>query len=108
MIGRGTTLKYWSNDMKSGVSRFDCCYYCETKYLKDNMIGLNSSRVYGVSVKSSIFNYEKMQYHACVRCFNHLVLETGHDKLEQYKRYLNIKKIGEKNDKNMENGNKHR
>ena len=44
--------------------------------------------------------------YACIRCFNHIILETSTNKIHGYKKEL--KKNGEKNDENMEDGNKHR
>lgn len=85
---------------------FDCCYYCNRKYLLTNMIGLNSVVAYKVNGdKAGAYNKNNMFKYACIRCFNHIVLKTSTDKTNKYYDELIKKKIGEKNDKNMEDGN---
>ena len=107
MIGLGIVLNYWSKDMIFGES--DCWVYCKKKYLLTNMIGLNSVIAYKVDgIKSGSYDKHNMFKYACIRCFNHIVLESSTDKIDGYKQGLKLKKIGEKNDKDMEDGNKHR
>ncbi|BAQ91907.1 hypothetical protein [uncultured Mediterranean phage uvMED] len=107
MIGRGIVLNYWSKDMIFGES--DCCVYCKRQYLLTNMIGLNSVIAYKVDgVKAGSYDKHNMFKYACIRCFNHIVLESSTDKIDGYKQGLKLKKIGEKYDENMEDGNKHR
>ena len=107
MIGRGTVLNYWSKDMKFGES--NCCVYCNKQYLLTNMIGLNSVVAYEVDgIKAGSYDKHNMFKYACIRCFNHIVLESSTDKIDGYKQGLKLKKIGEKYDENMEDGNKHR
>ena len=87
----------------------DCCVYCKRQYLLTNMIGLNSVIAYKVDgVKAGSYDKHNMFKYACIRCFNHIVLESSTDKIDGYKQGLKLKKIGEKYDKNMEDGNKHR
>ena len=107
MIGLGIVLNYWSKEMIFGES--DCCVYCKRQYLLTNMIGLNSVIAYKVNGgKAGAYNKNNMFKYACIRCFNHIVLESSTDKIDGYKQGLKLKKIGEKNDKDMEDGNKHR
>jgi len=107
MIGLGIVLNYWSKDMIFGES--DCCVYCKRQYLLTNMIGLNSVIAYQVDgVKAGSYDKHNMFKYACIRCFNHIVLEISKDKIDGYKEGLKLIKIGEKNDENMEDGNKHR
>ena len=93
--------------MKFGES--DCCIYCKRQYLLTNMIGLNSVVAYKVNGgKAGAYDKHNMFKYACIRCFNHIVLESSTDKIDGYKQGLKLKKIGEKYDENMEDGNKHR
>ena len=86
----------------------DCCVYCKRQYLLTNMIGLNSVIAYKVNGgKAGAYNKNNMFKYACIRCFNHIVLESSTDKIDGYKQGLKLKKIGEKYDENMEDGNKH-
>ena len=104
MIGLGIVLNYWSKEMIFGES--DCCVYCKRQYLLTNMIGLNSVIAYKVNGgKAGAYNKNNMFKYACIRCFNHIILETSTNKIHGYKKEL--KKIGEKNDENMEDGNKY-
>jgi len=73
------------------------------------MIGLNSVVAYKVNGgKAGAYDKHNMFKYACIRCFNHIVLESSTDKIDGYKQGLKLKKIGEKYDENMEDGNKHR
>jgi len=73
------------------------------------MIGLNSVVAYEVDgIKAGGYIKDNMFKYACIRCFNHIVLESSTDKIDGYKQGLKLKKIGEKYDENMEDGNKHR
>ena len=64
----------------------------------------NSNDAYEVDgIKAGGYIKDNMFKYACIRCFNHIILETSTNKIHGYKK--EIKKNGEKNDENMEDGN---
>jgi hypothetical protein len=68
------------------------------------MISLNSFVNYEVDgIKAGGYIKDNMFKYACIRCCNHIILETSTNKIHGYKK--EIKKNGEKNDENMEDGN---
>lgn len=98
MTGHGIVQNYWNKDMMYGAYDLIECVYCDKEYLGTNMIALNSIINYqkdGLKIGRS--DYRDMFKYACIRCFNHLVIDN--DVVYREKLELKKKILGEKNDK---------
>ena len=94
-------------EKKSGEYDSIECVFCEKIYLGTNMLALNSIINYekhGLQIGRS--DYRDLYKYACIRCFNHLVIDNH----VGYREKLELKKkiLGEKNDEDLENGDQHR